>query len=206
MSTHTLDGYRRDLGKVRAFCIQASATGPGWTHATCAGWSPACISRACFAAAARLLSATRGLYLNICCVAELCRHDPATGLSPQNASATFPAPWTPAAARNCSTAQSRTTSSAAAIKACSTLFYSSGLRLSELVGLDLDGLDLARRSGTRAAKATRCANWSAAAVRHWNTGCHRSPQPAFNDGAVFVSQQGRRLGPCAACACARPAC
>ena len=83
VSTHTLDGYRRDLGKVRAFCEAEGLN--DW-----AGLDTRNLRRLvarlhqqglASRSLARLLSATRGLYQYL--LREgLCRHDPATGLSP----------------------------------------------------------------------------------------------------------------------------
>ena len=83
VSTHTLDGYRRDLGKVRAFCEAEGLS--DW-----AGLDTRNLRRLvarlhqqglASRSLARLLSATRGLYQYL--LREgLCRHDPATGLSP----------------------------------------------------------------------------------------------------------------------------
>ncbi len=82
-------------------------------------------------------------------------------------------------------------------KAMLELFYSSGLRLSELVGLNLDTLDLAaglvrvhgKGSKTRELPVGRKAR---EAIEAW------LPQRALSnpaDAAVFVSRQGRRLSP-----------
>ncbi len=77
------------------------------------------------------------------------------------------------------------------------LFYSSGLRLSELTGLNLDQLDLAdglvqvhgKGSKTRVLPIGRKAR---EALQTWLP-LRALSNPA--DDAVFVSQQGRRLGP-----------
>ena len=77
------------------------------------------------------------------------------------------------------------------------LFYSSGLRLSELTGLNLDQLDLAdgmvqvlgKGSKTRVLPVGKKAR---EALELWLP-LRAMANPA--DDAVFVSQQGRRLGP-----------
>jgi integrase/recombinase XerC len=77
------------------------------------------------------------------------------------------------------------------------LFYSSGLRLSELTGLNCEDLDLAdglvqvlgKGSKTRVLPVGRKAR---EALEEWlKQRALANPQ----DDAVFVSQQGRRLGP-----------
>ena len=76
------------------------------------------------------------------------------------------------------------------------LFYSSGLRLAELVGLNLDQLDLpagliqAQGKGNKA-RVLPVGRKAREALQAWLP-LRALSNPA--DGAVFVSQQGRRLG------------
>ncbi len=77
------------------------------------------------------------------------------------------------------------------------LFYSSGLRLSELVGLDLDGLDLpaglvrVRGKGNKA-RELPVGRKAREAMQAWlPLRALSNPQ----DGAVFVGRQGKRLTP-----------
>ncbi|ERI52632.1 hypothetical protein N878_18310, partial [Pseudomonas sp. EGD-AK9] len=83
VSLHTLDGYRRDLGKVQAFC---EAEGLADWAALDTRELRRLVARLhqqglASRSLARLLSATRGLYQYL--LREgLCRHDPAAGLSP----------------------------------------------------------------------------------------------------------------------------
>jgi site-specific recombinase XerC len=83
VSLHTLDGYRRDLGKVLAFC---EAEGLADWAALDTRELRRLVARLhqqglASRSLARLLSATRGLYQYL--LREgLCRHDPAAGLSP----------------------------------------------------------------------------------------------------------------------------
>ena len=147
VSTHTLDGYRRDLSKVRAFCEAEGLS--DW-----AGLDTRNLRRLvarlhqqglASRSLARLLSATRGLYQYL----------------------------------------------------LRELFYSSGLRLSELVGLDLDGLDLpaglvrVRGKGNKV-RELPVGSMARQALEHWLP-LRKLANPG--DGAVFISQQGRRLGP-----------
>lgn len=83
MSAHTLDGYRRDLSKVLAWCEQEQL----------AAWAALDTARLRRLVArlhqqgqsgrslARLLSAVRGLYRYLLREGR-CQHDPAAGLSP----------------------------------------------------------------------------------------------------------------------------
>jgi integrase/recombinase XerC len=86
-------------------------------------------------------------------------------------------------------------------KAIMELFYSSGLRLSELVGLDLSALDLADRTVRVLGKGAKSrvlpiGRFAVEALRRWLA--ERSlllgpPAAADLAGAVFVGRAGRRL-------------
>lgn len=197
VSVHTLDGYRRDLGKLQAFC---EAEG---LHA----WSELdtrnlrrLIARLhqqglSSRSLARLLSATRGLYQYL--LREgLCRHDPATGLSPPKRERRLP--HTLDADRSAQLLDGAVEDDFIARRdqAMLELFYSSGLRLSELVGLDLDGLDLnaglvrVRGKGNKV-RELPVGSLARQALEQW-LALRALARPS--DGAVFISQQGRRLG------------
>jgi integrase/recombinase XerC len=83
-------------------------------------------------------------------------------------------------------------------KAIMELFYSSGLRLSELVGLDLASLDLEDRTVRVDGKGGKTrilpiGRFAIAALRNWLI--ERAALPTRGDDAVFVSRGGRRLSP-----------
>ena len=81
------------------------------------------------------------------------------------------------------------------------LLYAAGLRVSELCGLDREGIDLAGRTVTVLGKGNkqrqvpihdRCAQ----ALATWlGDGRHRMATPESPPEAVFVNRRGRRLGP-----------
>ncbi len=81
------------------------------------------------------------------------------------------------------------------------LFYSSGLRLSELQGLDLPGLDLLGdqvkvRGKGRKERIVPVGRRASAALRRYllaREGVVR--RPGADPGAVFVNRNGRRIGP-----------
>ena len=78
------------------------------------------------------------------------------------------------------------------------LLYSSGLRLAELVGLDLDALDLTDRTVrvTGKGKKTRVVPVGRKAVTALNRWLGaRTKIAAVGDKAVFVGRNGQRLGP-----------
>ena len=77
------------------------------------------------------------------------------------------------------------------------LFYSSGLRLAELVGLDLGDLDLTDRTVRVLGKGSKArimpvGAQAVAALRQWLRA--RAGLAAGGESAVFVSRRGRRLG------------
>jgi integrase/recombinase XerC len=189
VSVHTLDGYRRDLLKVLALCEK---------HAV-ASWDAldtrtlrAMVARLhgqgqSSRSLARLLSAVRGFYQYLG-REGLCRHDAAGGL-PRALDADRTAQLLDGGVEDDFIARRD--------QAMLELFYSSGLRLSELVGLDLDGLDLpaglvrVRGKGNKA-RELPVGRKAREAMEAWlPLRALANPQ----DGAVFVGRQGKRLTP-----------
>jgi integrase/recombinase XerC len=83
-------------------------------------------------------------------------------------------------------------------KAIMELFYSSGLRLAELLGLDLTDLDLRDRTVRvlgkgRKARIVPVGKHAAQALSRWLT--ERAAIAEIGEQAVFVGVNGRRLGP-----------
>ncbi|SEQ53909.1 integrase/recombinase XerC [Pseudomonas sp. NFACC02] len=198
VSPHTLDAYRRDLSRVLSFCekqnigcwkeldIQSMRGLVARLHQQ--GQSSRSI--------ARLLSAVRGFYhyLNR---EGVCDHDPANGLAPPKGERRLPK--TLDADRTLQLLEGGVEDEFLARRdhAILELFYSSGLRLSELTGLNCEQLDLAdglvqvigKGSKTRVLPVGRKARQ---ALEEWlKQRALANPQ----DDAVFISQQGRRLGP-----------
>ncbi len=198
VSPHTLSAYRRDLDKVLGWCIKQNI----------GSWAALDIQRLRSLIArlhaqgqssrslARLLSAVRGLYhyLNR---EGLCEHDPATGLAPPKGERRLPKTLDTDRALQLLEGAVEDDFLARRDQAILELFYSSGLRLSELTGLNLDQLDLAdgmvqvlgKGSKTRLLPVGKKAR---EALEQWLP-LRAMTNPA--DDAVFVSQQGRRLGP-----------
>ncbi|BAP42204.1 site-specific tyrosine recombinase XerC [Pseudomonas sp. StFLB209] len=197
VSPLTLLAYRRDLDKVLAFC-QKQALGD---------WSALDIAllRSFIArqhqqgqssrSLARLLSAVRGLYqyLNR---EGLCQHDPAGGLAPPKGERRLPKALDTDRTAQLLDGAVEDDFLARRDQAIMELFYSSGLRLSELTGLDTDQLDLAdglvqvlgKGSKTRVLPIGSKARQ---ALDEWlKLRALANPR----DNAVFISQQGKRLG------------
>jgi integrase/recombinase XerC len=77
------------------------------------------------------------------------------------------------------------------------LFYSSGLRLAELIGLDLDHLDLKDRTVRVSGKGGKerivpVGGKALAALQRWLS--QRASLAAIGETAVFVGRNGRRVG------------
>ncbi|MFK3797419.1 MULTISPECIES: tyrosine recombinase XerC [unclassified Pseudomonas] len=198
VSSHTLEAYRRDLSRVMGFCDKQRITDwkaldPAAMRTLVAqlhhqGQSSRSI--------ARLLSAVRGFYqyLNR---EGICEHDPANGLSPPKGERRLPKTLDADRALQLLEGGVEDEFLARRDHAILELFYSSGLRLSELTGLNCEQLDLAdglvqvlgKGNKTRVLPVGRKAREALAA---WlKQRALANPQ----DDAVFVSQQGRRLGP-----------
>ena len=143
----------------------------------------------------RLLSAVRGLYQYL--LREgLCRHDPANGLTPPKSARKLPRALDADRAQQLLDGGVEDDFIARRDQALLELFYSSGLRLAELVGLDLDQLDLASGLVQVVGKGNKArvlpvGRKAIAALQAWLP-LRASRQP--RDQALFISRQGRRLG------------
>jgi len=197
VSPHTLDGYRRDLIKATAYCQEQHLAGWAELKSTHVRQLIAEQHRQgqSSRSLARLLSSLRGLYryLN---QEGLCEHDPATGLSAPKGERRLPRLLETDRAMQLLDGGVEDDFIARRDQAMLELFYSSGLRLSELVGLNLEQLDLPAglvRVLGKGNKARELPVGSKAreALQAW------LPLRALanpSDSAVFIGQQGRRLG------------
>lgn len=197
LSAHSLDGYRRDLNKLLAYCEREHIADwralqgrhlrqlVGELHRQ--GQSSRSL--------ARLLSSVRGLYryLN---QEGLCEHDPAAGLSAPKGERRLPRLLDTDRAMQLLDGGVEDDFIALRDQAMLELFYSSGLRLSELVGLNLDQLDLAAGMVRVLGKGNKVRELPVGrkareALQAWLP-MRALANPA--DGAIFIGQQGRRLG------------
>jgi integrase/recombinase XerC len=204
LSTHTQAAYDRDLAALAAWCDQQGLA--DWTNldhghvrafaarSHAGGLSPASIQRR--------LSAVRSFYVFLQ-REGLCAHNPAMDVRapkrPKRLPRTLDADQMarvlekPAPVRKEADARLATRD-----LAIMELLYSSGLRLAELVSLDLDALDLADRTVrvTGKGRKTRIVpvgSKAIASLRRWFTARVGLARP--EETAVFVGQNGRRLGP-----------
>ncbi|HGM5583239.1 TPA: tyrosine recombinase XerC [Pseudomonas putida] len=198
VSEHTQLAYRRDLEKVVGFCNTQGI----------ASWQALQIQQLRQLIArlhhhgqssrslARLLSAVRGLYryLNR---EGLCQHDPANGLTPPKGERRLPKTLDTDRALQLLDGGVDDDFIARRDQAILELFYSSGLRLSELANLDLEQLDLAgglvqvQGKGGKA-RVLPVGRKAREALQEW---LRLRGISAPRDGAVFVTRQGKRLGP-----------
>ncbi|WP_374416756.1 tyrosine recombinase XerC [Stutzerimonas kunmingensis] len=197
LSGHSLDGYRRDLNKLLTYCERENIAEwnalqgrqlrqlVGELHRQ--GQSSRSV--------ARLLSSVRGLYryLN---QEGLCQHDPATGLSAPKGERRLPKLLDTDRAMQLLDGGVEDDFIGLRDQAMLELFYSSGLRLSELVSLNLDQLDLPAGMVRVLGKGNKVRELPVGrkareALQAWLP-VRALANPA--DGAVFIGQQGRRLG------------
>lgn len=197
MSPHTLDGYRRDLIKVSNFCQKhglghwADLKGSHVRQLIAEQHRQGQSSRSL----ARLLSSLRGLYRYLNQEGR-CAHDPAAGISAPKGEKRLPRLLDTDRAMQLLDGGVEDDFIGHRDQAMLELFYSSGLRLAELVGLNLDQLDLpaglvqVQGKGNKA-RVLPVGRKAREALEAWLPLRALSNPP---DGAVFVSQQGRRLG------------
>ncbi|WP_225775811.1 tyrosine recombinase XerC [Pseudomonas sp. Marseille-Q5115] len=196
-SPHTLRAFGSDLAKVAEYCEQNQIT--AWPDLTAAklrrlvarlhqhGQAPKSL--------ARLLSAVRGFY-GWLLREGLCDHNPAVGLSAPKGERRLPKVLDTDRAQQLLDGAVEDDFIGRRDQAMLELFYSSGLRLSELAGLDLDALDLTeglvRVQGKRnKARVVPVGGKAREAVREWLR-MRGLASPA--DNALFISKRGERLG------------
>jgi len=197
VSPNTLDGYRRDLAKVQDYCTRQqllhwAELKPHHVRQLIADQHRKGLSSPSLA---RLLSSLRGLYRYLNQEGR-CQHDPADGISAPKGEKRLPRLLDTDRAMQLLDGGIEDDFIGYRDQAMLELFYSSGLRLSELVGLNLDQLDLpaglvqVQGKGNKA-RVLPVGRKAREALQAWlPLRALANPQ----DGAVFISQQGRRLG------------
>ncbi len=198
LSPHTMDGYGRDLAALLEYCESHGVS--AWSAldsqhvrsfaAQChrRGLGPRSIQRR--------LSAVRSLCRFLIREGEL-RNDPAADVIAPKAAKRLP-----------TTLDADTMARLLAFraddrldvrdKAIMELFYSSGLRLAELLGLDLTDLDLRDRTVRvlgkgRKTRIVPVGRHAVEALQSWLR--ERAAIAGMEETAVFVGVNGRRLGP-----------
>lgn len=198
VSVHTLDGYQRDLEKLHIHCQKLNlqqwgdVTASIIRHLVATLHSQGLSSRSL----ARFLSAVRGFY-HYLMTQERCQQDPAQGIAPPKGLRKLPRLLETDRAMQLLDTEIPNDFLARRDHAMLELFYSSGLRLSELVGLDLDKLDLAEglvqvQGKGNKARLLPVGRKAREALQRWlPLRLLATPQ----DGAVFISHRGKRLTP-----------
>ncbi|MBD9515259.1 tyrosine recombinase XerC [Pseudomonas sp. PDM22] len=198
VSVHTLDGYRRDLLRLAALCEKSSLNEWPELQVRDLRMFVARLHQQGLASRslARLLSATRGLYQYLIREGR-CRHNPADGLAAPKGARKLPRTLDTDRTAQLLDGGVEDDFIARRDQALLELFYSSGLRLSELVGLDLEWLDLkdglvrvhGKGNKVRELPVGRAARQ---AIENWlPLRALASPQ----DNAVFIGRSGKRLTP-----------
>lgn len=144
---------------------------------------------------ARLLSAVRGLYIYL--LREgLCKHDPAAGIFLPKMPPRQPKILNIAHAQQLLDSPVADDFTACRDHAILELFYASGLRISELVALNLADLDMQQRLvlvlsiGKKPPRLLPVGSKAAAALEHWLAiRC----QVYSSDPALFIGIRGRRM-------------
>ncbi len=202
-SIHTLAAYRRDLERLAAFC---RAQGAGMFPADCDSALlrafVAHLHRAGLAgrSIARVLSAVRTFYRYLLREGVV-RRNPAAGLRAPRAVRRLPRSLTPEEAARLMQIEA-TGVLARRDRAMFELLYSSGLRLAELVALDLTDLDLAEGTVKVTGKGGRERLLPVGRQAREALGAWLAARATFvrdttdaNTSALFVSRAGRRLSP-----------
>lgn len=198
VSAHTLSAYRSDLVKVLDFAQQQGL----------ASWADLQVAQLRELVAelhkggltgrsiARLLSAVRGLYAYL--VREgICQHDPAAGIRPPKGPRKLPKVLDVDRAQQLLDSPVADDFSACRDHAILELLYSSGLRLSELVGLNIADIDLPQGLVVVLGKGNKqrmlpVGSKAVAAIQHWLT---VRGQTQSDDQALFIGVRGRRMSP-----------
>jgi integrase/recombinase XerC len=194
LSPHTVSNYRRDLQGLVGLTASRPLADLTTTDIRGAvvrlrsqGLAPSSL--------ARHLSSWRGFYAFACRRLGYTRN-PCTGLRPPKAARALPKTLSPDA---CAQLLDRGTDTPLDMRdrAMFELFYSSGLRLSELVALELGDVDLREATVRVTGKGRRTrivpvGRVAREALERW--GRERGALAAIEETALFVGQNGRRLG------------
>lgn len=193
LSTHTVENYRRDLARLLALAqgsdLQA-LDGPQIRHFIARLHSQGLSAKSL----ARVLSAWRGFYQFACKRLDFPRN-PCSDLRPPKSRRALPEALSP---DSCAQLLDRVPDDALEIrdKAMFELFYSAGLRLAELVRLDMMLLDISSGEATVTGKGNKTrlvpvGEKAREALAAWLAA--RASLAAPDEQAVFVNRHGSRL-------------
>lgn len=197
LSPLTISNYRRDLSQCMTYCDEAGIA--DWTRLTTAevrGWVSALHRQGLSGKSIqRVLSALRTFYRYLL-REQIVTRNPASGVSAPKSTRRLPATLTPDQATRLVALDGRDPL-AARDRALLELLYSSGLRLSELVNLNLAELDLAAGTVRVTGKGRKVRDVpvgakARVALRDWLVA--RAQLTGAEEQAVFIARNGRRLG------------
>lgn len=197
-SGHTLAAYRRDLRLLQALLAERGVTELVSADTLALRQAVSALHRRGLAPRSiqRFLSACRGLFAYM--IGQgLMSANPALGVQAPRGARTLPKVLDVDQTARLLDAEPRSEESLRD-KAIMELFYSSGLRLSELCGLDISALDLNEALVTVTGKGNRTrtlpvGRQALAALREWLQLRRQWPRAAHCP-ALFVSRRGTRLG------------
>lgn len=196
LSPHTVEAYQRDLANLSELTAgrplaELTVTDIRGAIVKLRGQGLAATS------VARQLSSWRGFY-TFACRRLGYANNPCNGLRPPKAAKALPDILSPDTCAQLLDGRAGDDALAARDRAMFELFYSSGLRLAELVGLDLDDVNL--QSGEaqvigkgRKTRIVPVGRQALAALAAWLP--QRQPLARDNTAALFVGQRGARLTP-----------
>ena len=196
LSSHTVAAYQRDLANLGRLTAGKPLAGLGVTDIR--GAIVKLRSQNLSAASvARQLSSWRGFF-TFACRRLGYPSNPCVGLRPPKAAKALPDILSPDTCTQLLERAADEDALAARDRAMFELFYSSGLRLSELVGLDLNDVNLqageAQVTGKgRKTRIVPVGQHALAAIAAWVP--LRQPLARGNTAALFLSQRGTRLTP-----------
>jgi integrase/recombinase XerC len=201
LSPHTVSNYQRDLQRITTWCLQQGITAWGQLQQHQLRRFVAARHRHGISGKSlqRELSALRGLYRYLLREGEA-ENSPAQGLRAPKSGRRLPAALDADQLDNLLKADADDLSPLELRDlAVMELFYSSGLRLAELVALDLGAIDLegdadleVTGKGNRG-RHVPVGNKARQAIKHWLA--VRGNLAAPEEMALFVSQRGKRIHP-----------
>ena len=197
MAAHTLDSYRRDLARIVTFCDSNDIA--DWS-----GLNGEQVRR--FAASEfRRGQSPRSIQRRLSALRSFCTFLLREGVLSANPATDIQAPKAPKRLPATLDVDQMThllsfrTDEQLGVRdqAIMELFYSSGLRLAELTGLDLEDLDLRDRTVRVMGKGSRArilpvGRYAVTALERWLA--ERATLAAAGQPALFLSARGRRLG------------
>lgn len=198
-SAHTVAAYQRDLAKLSNFCKENGSQDLRQLHQADIRQFAAQLHRRGLSGKSiqRLLSSIRSFYQYLI-KEHRCEHNPAQGISAPKVPRKLPATMDTDQVDHLMNGPAEDWIGIRD-KAMVELFYSSGLRLSELTGLDCNHLDLEEHLVTVTGKGDKTRNipvgrHAAKALLNW---LQERPAQLANpaETALFISSRGKRISP-----------